>query len=176
MLIASADLSRVTASRPRRYIVAAGLAVIAVMFVPLLMVTRYGNESYEITTDDDLAINQAIGEVLDQRDPNDAAKVQVFTFLRLSPVLIGRMEYYSSTRRLPRNAERAAGALQQEIDEGNEVFIVVSGSNLVQLEEVEGRRRGWEDEFFAQLGRLVPLRILATTEHGRVLQVGHRER
>jgi hypothetical protein len=172
MLIASADLSRVTASRPARHTIAIGLTVLAAMLLPLLMVTRYGNESYEIVTDDDLAVNEAMGEILDQRDPRNAAQVKVFAFLRPSPVLIGRMEYYSSTRRLPRVPERAAGALQEQIDDGNEVFIVVTGPSLVQLEEVEGRQRGWEDEFFAELGRLIPLRVLATTEDGRVIQVG----
>ena len=173
MLIASADLSSVTAARPARYAIAAGLTVSAVALVPLLMITRYGNESYEIVTNDDLAVNEAMGDILDRRDPPDEAQVKMFAFSTLSPLLIGRMEYFSSTRRLPRTPERAAEVLRTQLDEGDDVFIVVSGSGLVQLEEVEGFQPGWEDEYFVELGRLVPLQVVATTTYGRVIEVGN---
>lgn len=171
MLIASVDLSRFTIARPARYFVAAGLTVLTVSLVPLLMTTRYGNESYEMVTDDDLAVYEAMGEIIDEHDPTQSPPIHVFSFSQPAPLLIGRMAYYPSAQRLPRRPTRAAEVLREQLAATRDVYIVIAGSHVIEREQVDGFAPGWQDDYLAELGDLVSLEVVASTEQGSVLRV-----
>lgn len=141
-------------------------ALAATIAVPTLLITRYGNESYEQITDDDLAMYSITRDELDHAR-SEGRRFRLLSAEQPSPMLIGRMEYYTSSLRLPRRTERAAEVvtdlLQGDIDV---VYLLVTASNVAQRAQVYGLPDDWPSEYFGELGEQVELRLVSSAADG----------
>jgi hypothetical protein len=144
----------------------------AAVLVPILMINRYGNEAYEMITDQDQFIYNEMGAILDQRDPSDAGDVRVYTLASSAPLLVGRVDYYSGVRRIPRNPDRAIAVIREQLAASRDVYLIVLPSDLVQLEQLDGLDERWRVEYLEDLSRRLRLRVVSEQGDGAVIQVG----